>query len=65
MRAHKEQVEAILAEHVREAGADDPGALAEHLSFLLEGAMSRAGLEGERRRLESACRIAASLLGGR
>lgn len=35
---------------------------AEHLSFLLEGAMARAGLEGNDNRLKNARRIAASLL---
>lgn len=65
VREHKEQVEAILVEHLREAGVDDPGVLAEHLAFVLEGAMSRAGLEGDSRRLESARRIAASLLDAR
>lgn len=37
-------------------------AAAEHLSFLLEGAMSRAGLEGHDARLKAARRIAASML---
>lgn len=36
--------------------------LAEHLSFLLEGAMTRAGLEGHDARLRAARRMAASLL---
>ncbi len=38
--------------------------LAEHLSFLLEGAMARAGLEGDGSRLARARTLAAALLGG-
>jgi hypothetical protein len=37
-------------------------ALAEHLSFVLEGAMSRAGLEGHAARLAAARALAVSLL---
>lgn len=63
VRAHKEEVEEILADHLTDAGVYDPARMAEHFSFLLEGAMSRAGLEGDARRLASARRIAASMLG--
>ncbi|GAB3054794.1 TetR/AcrR family transcriptional regulator [Sediminivirga luteola] len=68
VRQHKEQVEAILAEHLRSLTAEaDEGervavATAEHLSFLLEGAISRAGLEGGPDRLRHARALAASLL---
>jgi AcrR family transcriptional regulator len=49
VRKHKEEVEELLAGHVAELlpGEDERAAgLARHLAFLLEGAMSRAGLEG-------------------
>jgi hypothetical protein len=42
-------------------GADLDDA-AEHLSFLLEGAMSRAGLDGHDARLHAARRMAVGLL---
>ena len=62
VREHKEQVEAILTAHLTEFGCADPAGTAEHLSFLLEGAMSRAGLEGRSDRLLRARRIAETLL---
>lgn len=74
VRRHKEQVERLLLESVREladapadAPADERAAhrLAEHLSFLLEGAMARAGLEGEPTRLLRARAMAADLLAAR
>lgn len=65
VRRHKEQVEQLLVEHLAPAGVDDPVQTAEHFSLLLEGAMSRAGLEGDARLLESARRIAVSMLGVR
>jgi hypothetical protein len=37
-------------------------ALAEHLSFLLEGAVARAGLEGDSTRLHHARQLASALL---
>jgi AcrR family transcriptional regulator len=64
VRRHKEQVQSLLAGHLAEMGSQDPE-LAEHLAFLLEGAMSRAGLEGGPDRLLSARRIALSLLAER
>ncbi|WP_448608878.1 TetR/AcrR family transcriptional regulator [Geodermatophilus sp. URMC 60] len=54
VRRHKEAVEALLAEHLAELDevpAERVADLAEELSFLLEGAMARAGLEGDSRRL--------------
>ena len=63
VRRHKEHVERILA--------DDLGALtdpdtaretAEHFSFLLEGAVARAGLEGTSDRLKRARGIAARMI---
>lgn len=44
---HKAQVEGIIRSHLEELAApDEAAALAEQISFLLEGAISRAGLEG-------------------
>ncbi len=54
VRRHKEEVEALLAKHLAELDevpAERVADLAEELSFLLEGAMARAGLEGDSRRL--------------
>lgn len=61
VRAHKEQVEAILAGHLEQL-APDPAGLARHLSLLLEGGMMRAGLEGTSAVLEQARSIAVQLL---
>lgn len=66
VRAHKEEVEAIVAGHLADLLPDDPGratALAEHLAFLAEGSMARAGLEGDDTRLRHARALAADLLG--
>ncbi|MDQ0820804.1 AcrR family transcriptional regulator [Arthrobacter sp. V4I6] len=63
VRRHKEQVERLLAEHL--STLTDPSAaqrLAERLSFLLEGAMARAGLEGKSTRLLHAREFAAEML---
>jgi AcrR family transcriptional regulator len=54
---HKAEVEDLL----RDALGDQ--ALAEHLALLLEGAMVRAGLEGNGDRVRRARRLAADLLG--
>lgn len=63
VRRHKEQVEQILLAQLSSVTApDDAARLAEHCSFLLEGAMARAGLEGTSRRLEQAKRLAAGLI---
>lgn len=63
VREHKEQVEAILAESLAEAlDAELAADLAEELSFLLEGAVARAGLEGTSDRLVRARAIAAALV---
>lgn len=53
---HKAVVEQMLREAVTDEG------LAEHLSLLLEGAMVRAGLEGDPDRLRRAREMAAHLL---
>jgi AcrR family transcriptional regulator len=65
VRAHKEQVEELLAGHLAEllpGRAEEAGAMAEQLSFLLEGAMARAGLEGDGERVRRAREMAAALL---
>jgi AcrR family transcriptional regulator len=49
VRRHKQQVEALLVSHLAEVGAlaaERVADLALQLSFMLEGAMARAGLEG-------------------
>ncbi len=62
VRRHKEEVESLLVAHLKEAGTPDPHGMAEHLSFLLEGAMSRAGLEGQPDRILHARKLAESLM---
>ncbi|MFC9284404.1 TetR/AcrR family transcriptional regulator [Streptomyces collinus] len=65
VRAHKEEVERLIAGHLAELLPDRPGearATAEHLAFLLEGAMARAGLEGDGDRVRNARAIAVALL---
>ncbi|MFJ4124283.1 TetR/AcrR family transcriptional regulator [[Kitasatospora] papulosa] len=65
VRRHKEHVEALLSAHVAQLLAGRPeevGPVAEHLSFLLEGAMARAGLEGSAARVERARTMASDLL---
>jgi AcrR family transcriptional regulator len=65
VRAHKEEVEDLLAGHLEgllPGRLDEARLMAEHLAFLLEGAMARAGLEGDAARLRHARRIASGLL---
>jgi AcrR family transcriptional regulator len=65
VRAHKEEVERLIAGHLEEllpGRSGEAQAVAEHLAFLLEGAMARAGLEGDDGRLQHARSIAADLL---
>lgn len=64
VRRHKEEVEELLAANVAELlpGQDRAADLARHLSFLLEGAMARAGLEGNDAQLQNARLIAARML---
>ncbi|GAA3403493.1 TetR family transcriptional regulator [Pseudarthrobacter polychromogenes] len=65
VRKHKEEVEGLLARHVAEvlpAGHGRAAGLARHLAFLLEGAMARAGLEGNDACLKECRTIAARLL---
>jgi len=66
VRQHKEEVEALLSEHLAELlgrPAGEAAPLARHLAFLLEGSMARAGLEGEDRCIREARGIAAGLIG--
>jgi AcrR family transcriptional regulator len=65
VRRHKEEVEALLATHLAELDclpAARVADLAEQLSFLLEGAMARAGLEGDSRRLHRVRELALQLV---
>lgn len=65
VRRHKEQVEMILAELLRDlvpGRASDASRLAMHLAFLLEGSISRAGLEGNDAKVQQARQIAATML---
>jgi AcrR family transcriptional regulator len=65
VRAHKEEVERLLAGHLEgllPGRPHDAATMAEHLAFLLEGAMARAGLEGDAGRLRHARQIASGLL---
>jgi hypothetical protein len=65
VRRHRDEVEALLAAHLGELDglpAARVADLAEELSFLLEGAMARAGLEGDSRRLHRARALALQLI---
>eukprot|EP00913_Durusdinium_trenchii_P010600 g9944.t1 len=63
--AQKQEVEDLFCRHLHEMGLDEGATTetAQHLSFLLEGAMARAGLQGDERPLTAARTIAASILG--
>ncbi|CAL9330878.1 TetR/AcrR family transcriptional regulator [Streptomyces sp. enrichment culture] len=61
----KQEVEQIMADHLAELLPDRPDTArtaAAHLSFLLEGAITRAGLESDSRCLRQARTMAADLL---
>lgn len=61
----KEAAEGLIREALQEMYPGDRRAVqmaAEHLSYLLEGAMSRAGLDGHGQRLDVARRLAGSFL---
>ncbi len=64
VRQHKEQVEAIVAEHLNHLLKDSQRVsyIASRLSFLLEGSMARAGLEGSSRQLQLARQMAEDIL---
>jgi AcrR family transcriptional regulator len=61
----KREVERLFRECLAELVPDNPqqtDEAAEHLSFLLEGAMARAGLDGHDAHMKTARRIAASVI---
>ncbi|EXH75585.1 hypothetical protein AE32_00263 [Acinetobacter nosocomialis] len=64
VRRHKEEVEAIVAEHLKKLIPDSQriSYIASQLSFLLEGSMARAGLEGSSRQLQLARQMAEDIL---
>ncbi|MFA3688772.1 TetR/AcrR family transcriptional regulator [Acinetobacter baumannii] len=64
VRQHKEQVEAIVAEHLNRLLKDSQRVsyIAAQISFLLEGSMARAGLEGSSRQLQLARQMAEDIL---
>lgn len=65
VRRHKEEVQALLAAPLVEMMPDDPARadrLARQLAFLLEGAVTRAGLEGSSALMIEARAMAAELL---
>ncbi|MFX4955249.1 TetR/AcrR family transcriptional regulator [Acinetobacter baumannii] len=64
VRQHKEQVEAIVAEHLNRLLKDSQRVsyIASQLSFLLEGSMARAGLEGSSSQLQLARQMAEDIL---
>ncbi|MGQ0819102.1 TetR/AcrR family transcriptional regulator [Acinetobacter baumannii] len=64
VRQHKEQVEAIVAEHLNRLLKDSQRVsyIGSQLSFLLEGSMARAGLEGSSRQLQLARQMAEDIL---
>lgn len=65
VKSHKEEVEKLLLNHLNPMFEDDitqATKLAQHLSFLLEGAICRAGLEGRSDCLHQARQIAHNML---
>lgn len=65
VRHHKEEVEALLLSPLSDLLPGDPArasAMARHLAFLLEGAIMRAGLEGDSACVLQARDMAAGLL---
>jgi len=65
VKMHKEEVEGLLQKHIIELPSmshKTAHSTAEHLSYLLEGAMARAGLEGNCEKISNARKIAALIL---
>jgi AcrR family transcriptional regulator len=65
VKHHKREVEALLITHLTELLPDVPdraAALARHMSFLLEGSISRAGLEGNSGCVQEARAIVSDML---
>ncbi|MGP2463647.1 TetR/AcrR family transcriptional regulator [Pantoea ananatis] len=62
---HKQEVEAILAAHLTDlmnGKAESARSMARHFAFLLEGSISRAGLEGNSDCVTHACNIAEQMM---
>lgn len=64
VRRHKDEVESILRDAATRIDDAHGVELAEHLVFVLEGAMARAGLDGSPERMARARSIAERLLTG-
>jgi len=65
VKAHKDEVEGLLQKHILEfpsMSQKTAHSTAEHLSFLLEGAMARAGLEGNSGKISNARKLATIIL---
>ncbi len=65
VKMHKEEVEGLLQKHILEfpsISQNTAHSTAEHLSFLLEGAMARAGLDGNSEKITNARKIATIFL---
>jgi AcrR family transcriptional regulator len=63
VRRHKQEVEAIIAGHLRRLLPDDRAAtIAKHISFLLEGAMAMAGLDGTGANVATARAMASDMI---
>ena len=62
VKHHKREVEALLVTHLTELLPDRAAALARHMSFLLEGSISRAGLEGNSGCVQDARAIVSDML---
>ena len=65
VRGHKEQVEAILSHHLCQLFSGDEARAAQtarHFAFLLEGSISRAGLEGNGDCVRQAMAMAATMM---
>lgn len=64
VRRHKEQIEGFIEDHLRALITDEAQAkqMARHLSFILEGAITRAGLEGNGRQMREAKDLVAEML---
>ncbi|MDO5648746.1 TetR/AcrR family transcriptional regulator [Paracoccus sp. (in: a-proteobacteria)] len=64
VRAHKEQVQSLLRDPLVELNPTRADATAQHLAFLLEGAITRAGLERSSRCVADARVMAETLIRG-
>ena len=65
VKTHKDEVERLLQKHILEFSSiskETAHSVAEHLSFLLEGAMARAGLEGKSEKISNARKMATVIL---